>query len=104
MQQKRPFESRLVRPPEFNRPEKSPPLKYVWFRTVDKLPDDEALHRGLLAYVSDFHLLDTALRPHAMTGFCMRSTAPAPREPAASRAAACLRAMAGWSQASAKRG
>ncbi|HWX78620.1 MAG TPA: acyl-CoA thioesterase II [Steroidobacteraceae bacterium] len=67
MQQKRPFESRLVRPPEFNRPEKSPPLKYVWFRAVDKLPDDEALHRCLLAYVSDFHLLDTALRPHAVT-------------------------------------
>ena len=39
-----------------------PPLKHVWFRAVDKLPDDEALHRCLLAYVSDFHLLDTALQ------------------------------------------
>ena len=31
---------------------RSAPLKHVWFRAVDKLPDDEALHRCLLAYVS----------------------------------------------------
>ncbi len=49
------------------RREKSAPLKYVWFRAVDKLADDEALHRCLLAYVSDFHLLDTALKPHGVT-------------------------------------
>ncbi|MGO9931326.1 MAG: acyl-CoA thioesterase II [Steroidobacteraceae bacterium] len=67
MQQKRPFESKLVQPPEFNPAEKLPPLKYVWFRAVDRLPDDEALHRCLLAYVSDFHLLDTALKPHAVS-------------------------------------
>ena len=41
-----------------------PPFKYVWIRAVDKLPDDEALHRCLLAYASDFQLLDTALKPH----------------------------------------
>ena len=43
---------------------RSAPLKHIWFRAVDGLPDDEALHRCLLAYASDFHLLDTALRPH----------------------------------------
>lgn len=31
------------------------------------LPDDEALHRCFLAYVSDFHLLTTALMPHAVS-------------------------------------
>ena len=31
------------------------------------LPDDEALHRCLLAYVSDFNLLDTALMPHGIS-------------------------------------
>jgi acyl-CoA thioesterase-2 len=31
---------------------------------VARLPDDEALHRCLLAYVSDFNLLDTATLPH----------------------------------------
>ena len=67
LEQKRPFEFRPVEPPDHLRREKSVPLKYIWFRTVDKLPDDEALHRCLLAYVSDFHLLDTALKPHAIS-------------------------------------
>ena len=31
---------------------------------VDRIPDDQALHRCLLAYVSDYHLLDTANLPH----------------------------------------
>ena len=70
LEQKRPFEFRPVQPPDPMRRDKSAPLKHVWFRAVDKLPDDEALHRGLLAYVSDFHLLDTALNPH---GFAMIS-------------------------------
>jgi acyl-CoA thioesterase II len=67
LDQKRPFEFRPVQPPDLLRNEKSAPLKYIWFRAVDKLADGEALHRSLLAYVSDFHLLDTALRPHAIS-------------------------------------
>jgi acyl-CoA thioesterase II len=67
LEQKRPFEFRPVEPPDHLRREKSEPLKYMWFRTVDKLPDEEALHRCLLAYVSDFHLLDTALKPHGIS-------------------------------------
>jgi acyl-CoA thioesterase-2 len=67
LEQKRPFEFRPVLPPDPLRREKSLPLKYIWFRTVDKLADDEALHRCLLAYVSDFHLLDTALKPHGIS-------------------------------------
>jgi acyl-CoA thioesterase-2 len=66
LEQKRPFEFRPVQPPDPMRRDKSAPLKYVWFRAVDKLPDDEGLHRCLLAYVSDFHLLDTALKPHGI--------------------------------------
>jgi acyl-CoA thioesterase II len=67
LEQKRPFEFRPVHAPDFLRREKSPPHKYIWFRAVDRLADDEALHRCLLAYVSDFHLLDTALKPHGIT-------------------------------------
>jgi acyl-CoA thioesterase-2 len=67
LEQKRPFEFRPVQAPDPLRREKSAPLKYIWFRAVDKLGDDEALHRGLLAYVSDFHLLDTALKPHGVS-------------------------------------
>jgi acyl-CoA thioesterase II len=66
LEQKRPFEFRPVHPPDLLRRDKSPPHNYIWFRAVDKLPDEEALHRCLLAYVSDFHLLDTALRPHGI--------------------------------------
>jgi acyl-CoA thioesterase II len=67
LQQKRPFEFRPVQAPDPFRREKSAALKYVWFRAVDKLADDEALHRCLLAYASDFHLLDTALKPHGVS-------------------------------------
>ena len=67
LEQKRPFEFRPVQPPDPLRQAKSAPLKHIWFRAVDGLPDDEALHRCLLAYVSDFHLLDTALKPHGIS-------------------------------------
>lgn len=72
LEQKRPFEFRPVLPPDLLRQAKSEPVKYIWFRAVDKLAvdklaDDEALHRCLLAYVSDFHLLDTALKPHGLS-------------------------------------
>jgi acyl-CoA thioesterase-2 len=67
LEQKRPFEFRPVHAPSFLKPQKYPPLKQMWFRAVAKLPDDEALHRCLLAYASDFHLLDTAVMPHALT-------------------------------------
>ncbi len=40
------------------------PSRQVWFRAVDRLPDDERLHRRLLAYMSDYFLLDTATLPH----------------------------------------
>lgn len=36
----------------------------IWFRAVDKLPDSVEVHAGILAYASDFALLETALAPH----------------------------------------
>jgi acyl-CoA thioesterase-2 len=67
LEKKRPFEFRPTQPPSFLKAEKVTPHRDVWFRTVAKLPDDEAMHRCLLAYVSDFHLLDTALMPHGIS-------------------------------------
>jgi acyl-CoA thioesterase-2 len=67
LEQKRPFEFRPVHPPDSLLPEHASPHKYIWFRAVERLADDEALHRSLLAYVSDFHLLDTALKPHGIS-------------------------------------
>ena len=61
----RPFEFRRVEPVDLLHPVASPPLQHVWFRTVDKLPDDDQLHRCLLAYISDYNLLNTATLPHS---------------------------------------
>ena len=41
-----------------------PPVRQIWMRAVDKLPDDDTLHRCLLAYISDYWLLDTSTMPH----------------------------------------
>jgi acyl-CoA thioesterase-2 len=65
--QKRPFEFRPTEPPNVLESPKQAPLRNIWFRAVDVLPDDEKLHRCLLAYVSDFNLLDTALMPHGLS-------------------------------------
>jgi acyl-CoA thioesterase II len=63
---RRPFEFRPVRRPNYLNPVPLPPSKQVWFRAVDRLPSDDAwMHRCLLAYVSDYNLLDTATLPHA---------------------------------------
>jgi acyl-CoA thioesterase II len=63
-EQPRPFEFRSVQPIDFLRRRPSKPTRQLWFRAVGRLPDDEKLHRCLLAYVSDYFLLDTATLPH----------------------------------------
>jgi acyl-CoA thioesterase-2 len=63
----RPFEFRPVIVADLRNPRPMEPHKVIWFRAVDRVPDDQALHRCLLAYVSDFHLLDTAMMPHAIS-------------------------------------
>jgi acyl-CoA thioesterase-2 len=63
---KRPFEFRSVEALEPGEPH--PGVRHVWFRLVDQLPaDDQVLQRCLLAYVSDFHLLETATLPHGLS-------------------------------------
>lgn len=61
---KRPFEFRFVETPDLDKCGSLAPIKHVWFRAVDSLPDDDQLHNVLLAYASDFHLVTTALHPH----------------------------------------
>jgi acyl-CoA thioesterase-2 len=62
----RPFEFRAVSPDDYLTREKRPAHKQVWFRVLGQLPDDQSLHRSLLAYVSDYHLLPTATMPHGV--------------------------------------
>jgi acyl-CoA thioesterase-2 len=60
----RPFEFRVVPPTHEPAAPDSQPVQNFWIRAVDRLPDDEVLHRCLLAYVSDFHLLGSATLSH----------------------------------------
>jgi acyl-CoA thioesterase-2 len=62
-----PFELRSVHPRNELRPEKRPPLQYVWFRLVDRIDDSAALHRAMLAYASDFNLIGTTMLPHGLS-------------------------------------
>ncbi len=64
---KKPIELRVVNPVNPFDPKPMPPEKYIWFKTIDKIPDDGAAHRYMLAYASDFHLVSTALYPHGKT-------------------------------------
>jgi acyl-CoA thioesterase-2 len=38
-----------------------------WMKSRDPLPDDYRLHQCVLAYLSDWSLLDTATLPHAVS-------------------------------------
>jgi acyl-CoA thioesterase-2 len=62
-----PFEFRHVWPRDDLQPPKRPPLQHVWFKLTDRVDDDPVLHRSLLAYASDFHLIGTATLPHGIS-------------------------------------
>ncbi len=61
----RPFEFRSVEAIDDGRPR--PGVRHIWFRLAGQCPDDAVLNRCLLAYVSDFHLLETATLPHGLS-------------------------------------
>jgi acyl-CoA thioesterase-2 len=49
--------------------EPAEPAQYIWIRANGTLPDDLRLHQCVLAYASDFTLLDTALIAHGKVLF-----------------------------------
>ena len=62
-----PFEFREVWPRDEMRPVKRPPNQHIWFRLAAPINDSPILHRTLLAYASDFHLMGTATLPHGIS-------------------------------------
>jgi acyl-CoA thioesterase-2 len=62
----RPFVFRSVEALDLLSPVKTKPLRHVWLKTVDAIGDEPELHRNLLAYVSDYQLLTTAMLPHGV--------------------------------------
>ena len=67
VERERPIECRPVHPYDIFKPEKRPPEQICWMRAKDNLPDDLRLHQCVLAYLSDWTLLDTATFPHAVS-------------------------------------
>jgi acyl-CoA thioesterase-2 len=43
------------------------PIRQIWFKARHTVPDHQALHRQLLAFVSDFHLVATSTFPHPVS-------------------------------------
>ncbi len=68
LQVPRPVHMRPVRHPAEGSG-KLAPVRHVWMKTVDPVPDDPELHQVLLAYISDFQLLGTATLPHGDLSF-----------------------------------
>ena len=62
----RPFEFRPVEPVHVIAPPRAAPVRHIWVKTVDALPDNAHLHRNVLAYVSDYQLVSTATMPHGI--------------------------------------
>jgi acyl-CoA thioesterase-2 len=60
-----PIEFRTAEAPRFldGRPLEGP--RVIWLRWPHRLPDDPKLHRALLAYASDYMLVDVVARQHA---------------------------------------
>jgi len=58
---------RPIEPLDLLNPEAVPPNQMAWMKTREQLPDDQRLHQCALAYLSDWSLLDTATRPHAVS-------------------------------------
>jgi acyl-CoA thioesterase-2 len=65
----RPIELRPVNLNRYISGEKGEPVQHIWIKANGSLPDDIRLHQCVLAYASDFSLLDTALVAHGRTLF-----------------------------------
>ena len=63
-ERERPIEVRPVDLSRYLTPGNHDPSQQVWIRATGELPNDQSLHQCVLAYASDFTLLDTALIAH----------------------------------------
>jgi acyl-CoA thioesterase-2 len=68
-ERERPIELRPVDVSRYFAREKRNPEQCIWMRASGRLPDTLSLHQCVLAYASDFTLLDTALIAHGKLMF-----------------------------------
>ena len=64
---RRPFEVRPVSPKDIFNPEPAEPRNIVWVKVDPGMPKDFATNQAMLSYISDTSLLDTCMRPHALS-------------------------------------
>jgi acyl-CoA thioesterase-2 len=69
LMRERPIEMRVVEVERYRARAPGEPAQHVWVRTNGRLPDDPQIHQCVLAYASDFTLLDTALVAHGKLMF-----------------------------------
>ncbi|WP_337171045.1 acyl-CoA thioesterase II [Gemmatimonas aurantiaca] len=62
--QDRPLDIRTDSPHIPGRTRPREPHRFLWFRVVERLPDEPIVHQAILAYASDYGFLPTALAPH----------------------------------------
>ena len=62
-----PIERRVINPVDPFNPDKRDPIQYIWFKAIDKMPDDLAINQYVLAYASDYAMISTSLYPHGYT-------------------------------------
>lgn len=63
-----PIERRPVQVRDMLNPEPMAPQQQIWFRAVGDVGDDLSRHQTMLAFISDFGLLGSALLPHPFNG------------------------------------
>lgn len=64
-----PIERKPVERRDMLNPDMREPVQNVWIKGLGELGDDPIRHQTLLAYVSDYALLGTALYPHPYSGW-----------------------------------
>jgi acyl-CoA thioesterase II len=65
---RRPVDLRHVERPLYVEPSpEKVPHQSMWMRAASRLPDDERLHAAVLAYASDYSLLEPVMRAHGLT-------------------------------------
>ncbi len=62
-----PFDFRPVQKTDIFNPQPQPPYSNIWFRLNEKIDVPDLMHRALMAYASDFHLVGTAVLPHGIS-------------------------------------
>jgi len=67
-----PVERRRIKPRDRFNPQPQEPVQHMWVRIKGDLGDDLQRHQTLLAFISDFGLLGTALYPHPFNPFNKR--------------------------------